>query len=180
MSQIPPTVSPGPPAYVPPPSRGGGGKWVLIIVGVVALIGVVICAGVLVMAIPTVRGGVRIARQGMSQLQMMEIASALRQYANANGGSLPEAGADWQARIAAYMPPRQPGAPDPFISPRDPATRPGYIYAAPGDLSKIADPSKVIVLYENPAGIPEPGEIGVIRADWQPSQVSRDQLPKKE
>jgi len=151
-----------------PETHGGRGAAIAaIIVGIVVLVLNVVAIGVLLPALAKAREA---ARDFKSSIQLSMIAQAMHNYANANKGWLPEAGADWQSRLSL-------GDPSIFVSPRDEhaTAADSYIYIPGFNIQQFKDPATAVVLYENPKYV-NGGQVSVTFGDWHPGFISVSQL----
>lgn len=126
-------------------------------------IGMMCLIGIMLPALGKAR---QTARMVASQSNMRSIAAALNQYASANKGAYPEAGADWQARLAPY------GISTTQLMARD--AQPGqqsYFYITPE-----VDGGKQIILYENLAFRLPDNQISVAFSDGSVDAVDKNDL----
>ncbi len=155
-----------------PQTHGGKGMAIAaIIVGAVSLLFSILSIGILLPALGKARES---ARQLKSSTQLRGIDQALAMYASDNKGWLPEAGADWQARLASY-------SIDTAIltSPRSESATAAdsYIYIPGFKLDQVSNPSRAIVAYENPAHVPR-GMISVAYLDGHVEAVRVAELQR--
>lgn len=156
-----------------PETHGGKGMALAaIIIGAVSLVFSILSIGILLPALGKARQS---ARQLKSSVQLRQIDLALVSYAADNKGWLPEAGADWQSRLKAYV--VDPGT---FISPRSETATAAdsYIYIPGFNTDKSVNPSRAIVAYENPAHVPSRMVVSVAYLDGHVEAIAAADLQR--
>jgi hypothetical protein len=144
-----------------------------IVLAAIALLVNVVSLGVFIPALGKAREA---ARHIKSSVQLRQIDLALTNYANDNKGWMPEAGADWRARLQNYS-----ITPGTFVSPyADPNVTDSYIYIPGYRIDTLSNPSAVIIAYENPKYVPSGlGLLSVAYADGNVESIQSKDLQKK-
>ena len=110
----------------------------------IAPVGLLCCAGGSVVMLPAMYAARLAARQMVDEARMHQIAVAMAAYAGDNGGSYPEAGADWKARIEKYF---GPSGSEALHSPREKPGQESFFYIG-GHTRSEGHPS--VIVFENP------------------------------
>lgn len=152
MTELPPPIP-----DAPRKNSIGPGAIIGIIVAVVVVM--VMCAGLLLgLLLPALGKARQSAQMLKSSAQMRMIAMSLQVYAMDNDNQYPEAGADLRTRLGTVVPP------DSWEAPEAPAGMTSYYYVPLGDMTRIQDPARTVLLYENPA-LPKRTTWNVVFAD---------------
>lgn len=142
-----------------------------IIAGAIGLVvsTVLVCGGLMLPALGKARQS---AQSLKSSLQLRQIGVALNQYAMDNKDTLPEPGADWQARLSVYG-----LSPDDFQAPHagDPGITDSYIYIPGYRLPTLRSPAQTIIAYENPRYVRHE-RVNLLMADGSVQSVPTGEL----
>lgn len=142
-----------------------------IIAGAVGLVvsTVLVCGGIMLPALGKARQS---AQSLKSSVQLRQIGVALNQYAMDNKDTLPEPGADLQARLSIYG-----ITPDVFEAPyvSDEGVTDSYIYIPGYQLSTLRNPAQTIIAYENPRHVRNK-RVNLLMADGSVQSISVEEL----